>query len=210
MATVAEPQLLSSLLRIPIDRVQPGPNARGDVGDVTELAQSIKTLGMQKPLLVCDLGDGRYEILDGHRRHAAAKRVGLTNVDAVLRKRAPGALRIQQQLAMHAQSKSFDPIAEAKALHTLMWEHNLTREQIAAAVGKSPGWVRDRIGLLQLSPVNQGAVAAGRLPIGQALLMVKATRGERDGRVPAEPKLAPRVLAAPAAHCRTCCCGVTR
>jgi ParB family chromosome partitioning protein len=197
-------QVLTALARIPIDHLSPGSNARGGLGDVSELAISIRAIGMQKPLLVCDLGDGRYEILDGHRRHAAALQLGLPHLDCVLRRRADGALRIQQQLAMNAQSKPFDPIAEATALHALMWQHNMTREEISQIMGKSPGWVRDRIGLLQLPPGEREAVAAGRLRIGEALLRV---RWRREGTDVGAKVHAPAPRGSTSPHCPTCHCG---
>lgn len=195
-----KPQLLSALVRIPLDRVVPGSNARGDVGDVNELAMSIKALGMRQPMLVSDIGDGRYRVLDGHRRLAAAKLLGLAHVDAVLRRDAGGAVRIQQQLAMHAQARAFDPIAEAEALSTLMFEHKLPREEIARAIGKSPGWVRDRLGLLQLKEDEQESVRQGRMSIADArATVVNRRRGDWAEH-----------LAAPAAHlkrhCATCSC----
>jgi len=194
---------LTALVRIPIDKVDAGPNARGHVGDVGDLAQSIKTLGMQEPLLVVQLAEDRYQVLDGHRRLAAARSLGAATVDAVLRREAGPAVRLQQQLAIHTQAKSFDPIAEARGLHELMWVHNMTREDIARSVGRSPGWVRDRIGLLQLTPDEQQSVSEGRLPLNQALLVAKGRRGYQVGPDTGRPITA---QARPARHCPTCAC----
>lgn len=205
-----EVRALSALVRIPIGQVEAGPNARGDVGDVSELAMSIQALGMQKPLLVCALGDGRYRILDGHRRFTAARLLGLPHIDAVLRRDAGGAVRIQRQLAMHTHAKAFDPIAEAKALEVLMFEHGLSREDIARTVGRSPAWVRDRIGLLQLDDDEQQAVRSGATSIAQAKATLGLRRAYREGRVakPSWPVKAP-VPADPGRHCSTCSCEVS-
>lgn len=198
--------MLPALMRIPIDLVEPGPNARGDVGDVTELAMSIRALGMQKPLLVSDIGEGRYRLLDGHRRYAAARQLGLPHVDAVLRRDAGGAMRIQQQLAMHAQAQPFDPIAEARALSTLMFNYNLSREEIAHNIGKSPNWVRDRIALLQLDDDEQQSVRQGSMSITSAQAAVAMRRAHRDGRQPGQRFGQVPSQAQPKAHCRTCTC----
>lgn len=202
---------INALLRIPIEQLRPGRNARGEVGDVTELALSIKTLGMQKPLLVIDAGDA-FQVIDGHRRLAAARRLEHTHVDAVVR-RDPGERLLQLQLAMSAQSKTFDPIAEAKALHHLMFEQKLTREQIAAAVGKSPGWVRDRIALLRLKGDEQAAVATGQLSVAEATVRIRSRAGALDSPrpTPAPPQSSPRarrspVQPTPLPHCSTCRC----
>lgn len=207
MITTSAPTMLNALIRIPIDQVEAGPNARGDVGDVGELALSIKQIGMQKPLLVYSLGDGRYRVLDGHRRLAAARVLGLQHVDAVLRRDGGAKVRIQQQLAMHAQAKAFDPIAEARALSALMFDHNLSREEIARAVGKSAGWVRDRIGLLQLDPDEQESVSKGSTTVSTALATVSMRRAHREGRAAKPGWLVNETVASqPKRHCRTCSC----
>jgi ParB-like chromosome segregation protein Spo0J len=179
MATTVEPQLLNSLLRIPLHLLDPGPNVRANLAGIDELATSISRLGMQKPLLVIDTGNGRYRILDGHRRHAAARRLRLDHVDAILRREAPDVVRIQQQLAIQAQTEGF------------------------AAIGRSPAWVRDRISLVHLTDDEKRAVAAGRMPIAQALSVLASRRAERDGRP--TPADRPRTVQV-RQHCSTCSC----
>lgn len=189
-----------ALLRIPTEHIQPGPNARGTVGDVSELAVSISALGQQIPLIVEAAGPDRYRVIDGHRRLSAIKLAGLPTADAVLR-RAPGpADRMVRQLAMHAQARSFDPIAEAKALRHLMWDLGMGREHIARLIGKSPAWVRDRIGLLQLDEAGQEAVARGGMTLTEAQMAVRQQRRQRDGAAPAAAPKAARP------HCSTCTC----
>ncbi|WFE45336.1 ParB/RepB/Spo0J family partition protein [Verrucosispora sp. WMMD1129] len=188
-----------ALLRIPTEQVHPGPNARGQVGDVSELAVSISALGQQIPLIVEQIGPDRYRVIDGHRRLSAVKLAGLPTVDAVLRRTPGNAERIVRQLAMHTQARSFDPIAEAQALHHLMWDMNMGREQIARLIGKSPAWVRNRIALLQLSDDEQAAVARGGMSLGEAAGAVREHRRKRDG--------APVVETRPRRHCSTCSCG---
>ena len=187
-----------ALLRIPIHQVQPGPNARGEVGNVSELAVSIAAIGQQIPLIVERAGPDRYRLIDGHRRLSAMKLAGVPTVDAVLRRTPGDAERTIRQLAMHAQVRQFDPIAEAKALHYLMFDMNMTRERIAQLIGKSPGWVRDRIALLRLDDAEQEAVRRRELPVGEAVSVVRQRRAERSG-TPVEPR-------APRRHCSTCTC----
>lgn len=174
----------AALVRLPIDHIDAGPNTRGDLDDLTELATSLRHLGQQIPVIVEPV-DGRYRLLDGHRRHAAARRAGLTHLDAVVRPAAvDGPARIVRQLAMQAGGRAFNPIAEARALHELMFGHNMTREHIAALVGRSPKWVKDRIALTHLTPDEKTAVERGRMPVGEALLILAGRRAQRDGRPP--------------------------
>ena len=64
---------------ISIDKLIPHPqNPRKELGDLTELADSIKANGVYQNLTVVEDGDDTYKIIIGHRRHAAAKIAGLT------------------------------------------------------------------------------------------------------------------------------------
>lgn len=197
----ADPVAVSAVLRIPLDRIDPGPNLRGkDLGDMTALATSLRTIGQRQPVTVEMLAGGRWQLVDGHRRHAAARVAGLRHLDAIVRPHHNPAYRDIVQLAIQAGARRFDPIAEAQALHQLMFRGGMSREQIAAAVGRSPAWVRDRIALVHLEPNEVRQVQAGTLPVGEALLRLAGRRAERAGETPAPAK--PAVKPAPTATAR--------
>lgn len=177
-----EPSVVTSVLRIPLRLIDPGPNARGAVGDVDELAASLRAIGQQLPVVVEPAVDGRFRLVDGHRRHAAAKQARTPHLDAIVRPVADDGRRFVAQLAIQANGRRFNPMAEARTLHALMFEHGMTRESIARAVGRSPLWVRDRIGLVHLEPAEVRDVEAGRMTVGEALLRLKSRREMREGR----------------------------
>lgn len=55
-------------------------NPRENIGDVTELAKSIKARGILQNLTVVPAENGMYTVIIGHRRLAAARQAGLTEV----------------------------------------------------------------------------------------------------------------------------------
>ena len=55
-------------------------NPRKNIGDVTELAESIKARGILQNLTVVPAENGMYTVIIGHRRLAAAKQAGMTEV----------------------------------------------------------------------------------------------------------------------------------
>ena len=55
-------------------------NPRKNIGDVTELAKSIKARGILQNLTVVPAENGMYTVIIGHRRLAAARQAGLTEV----------------------------------------------------------------------------------------------------------------------------------
>lgn len=74
-----------SIFDILLDKIEPHPqNPRKDLGDLSELVQSIKENGIMQNLTVVPLDDDnkRFRCVIGHRRLAAAKEAGLASVPA--------------------------------------------------------------------------------------------------------------------------------
>ena len=171
-----------ALLLIPIDDVHPGPNARGEVGDVSALQRSITLEGQLQPIIVEPCAEGGFQIRDGHRRRKAMKEAGFSSIAGVLRRTLDSCDRIVQQLAMHTARENFDPMAESNAIHELYWQHHLDLADIAGRIGRSQAWARDRLALRNLNPAEQEALATNRLSVAEALMIVRGRRLQRDGR----------------------------
>lgn len=74
----------TSIQYIPIDRLNPHPdNPRKDVGDVTELAESIKANGILQNLTVVPY-ESNFRVIIGHRRLEAAKLAGIKVLPCVV------------------------------------------------------------------------------------------------------------------------------
>ena len=72
-------------LELPLEELDiSSANVRRDVGDISELADSIREQGILEPLIVRPTTDGRYEVIIGSRRLAAAKQVGLSLVPVIV------------------------------------------------------------------------------------------------------------------------------
>lgn len=77
-------QIMTELTYLSVDKLHPHPdNPRKDLGDLTELTDSIKVNGVFQNLTVVPEGDG-CTIIIGHRRCAAAKAAGLTEVPCIV------------------------------------------------------------------------------------------------------------------------------
>ena len=53
--------------------------------EMEQLKESIRAYGVLSPLLVRPCGDGRYEIVSGHRRKAACEALGITELPVLVR-----------------------------------------------------------------------------------------------------------------------------
>ena len=76
----------SSVETIALDAIQPSPdNPRGQVNidaSFERLVSSIDEVGILVPLVVRELSDGKYQLVDGERRYLAAKQLRLPTVPA--------------------------------------------------------------------------------------------------------------------------------
>lgn len=122
---------------------------RSNLGDLEDLQSSIDTHGVLEPLLVRDLGKGRYELVSGERRFHAAMAVGLTEVPCIeLTVTDQQALEIA--LIENLQRKDLTAFEEADGYRTLIEKYGYTHEQVAGAVGRSRVTVTEALTMLRI------------------------------------------------------------
>lgn len=152
-------------IMIPVDQLQPHPdNPRKDVGDVTELAESIKKNGIFQNLTVVRGGKGvevahpdeddpdGYTVIIGHRRLAAAKAAGLETVPCMVVE-----MDKKEQIAtmlLENMQRSDLTIYEQAQGFQMMLDLGETKADIAEKTGFSETTVRHRLKLLELDPIE--------------------------------------------------------
>lgn len=159
--------------------VEDGHNPRDEVGDLDGLIASIKTDGLLQPILVRerssqsiadDSESPRYLVIAGHRRLAAAKKIGLAEIPALVRDLNGSGLRAA--IAENVQRANLTAIEEAKAYKRLV-DSGLTEKGVAETVGVPPAFVKERLGLLDLPEVAQTAMHEGSLHLFAAPTLTK-------------------------------------
>lgn len=170
--------------RLPVDQLAPNPyNPREKLRAVEEMADSLTARGLIQPLTVVTrqafltahpdhesaIGTAEYVVADGNRRLAGAKLAGLEDVlvhiDDSLAEDADTLL--ETALTAAVQHENLDPLDEAKALQRLVEVHGSQRA-VARSLGKSSGWVTQRLALLKLTPELKHAVEVKTLPVDVA------------------------------------------
>lgn len=133
---------------IPTIWIKPHPdNPRKDLGDLTELVESIKQKGILQNLTIVP-EDGHYTVIIGHRRLAAAKLAGLTEVPCVVT-----IMDKKEQLATmlleNMQRSDLTIYEEAKGMQMLL-DLGESIKEVSAQTGLSESTVRRRVKLLDL------------------------------------------------------------
>lgn len=133
---------------IRIDKLHPHPdNPRKDLGDLTELAASIKANGVLQNLTVVPLEDG-YRVVIGHRRLAAAKLAGLEELPCVICEMTPQQ-QVSTMLIENVQRNDLTVYEQACGFQMAL-DFGETVESLAQKTGFSESTVRRRVKLMEL------------------------------------------------------------
>jgi ParB family chromosome partitioning protein len=162
---------------LPIEQLVPhDDNVRLRLGNLTDLTSSIASVGVVEPLLVSPRPDGRYTVVAGHRRLAASRAAGLTDVPCTVRE-VTDVERIEIMLAENVIRNNLTPIEEATALHRLV-KYGLAENELGRRLGRSSKHIAGRLALLELPKKVQAEVHRGALGVTQAttLLALKEHR----------------------------------
>jgi ParB family chromosome partitioning protein len=148
------------------------PNARQprlvfDEDALEELKTSIQEVGFLQPIVVRDIGGGRYEIVMGERRWRAAQAVGRESIPAIIRDTRDDAM-LRDALLENIHRANLNPLEEAAAYQQLLEEFGATHEELARRIGRSRPQISNTIRLLNLPAPVQRRVAAGVLSAGHA------------------------------------------
>lgn len=135
---------------ISMEEIETNPEQpRTNVGDLTELKNSIESKGVLEPLLVKPIADGRYRIIAGERRFRAAMEAGLTEVPCI-ELDVPENEVVEIALVENLHRRDLHPFEEAEGYSSLQSKHGYTQQQIADAVGKSRVSVTEAMTLLSI------------------------------------------------------------
>lgn len=164
--------------------IDPHPdNPRKQIGDVTDLAASIKANGLLSPLSVVPNGE-RYRVIAGHRRLAACKQAGTGAVPCFVLDLDP----LQQLEAMvteNCQREQLTVLEEADAIQGML-DLGATTASVAHRLGRSADYVRDRAKAASIkTEVRATRDDFGQISIGQLVAIARY-----DGRPDLQKKLA--------------------
>lgn len=165
------PRPRAGLAELPVESLRPNPQQPRrafDPAALRELQLSIAEHGVLQPLLVSDLGNGRYAIIAGERRWRAARAAGLAHVPAVIRERLEAVQELELALVENLQRRDLSPLEEARAYASLAETFGMAQTEIALRVGIDRSTVANALRLLKLSEPIQAMVEDGRLTAGHA------------------------------------------
>lgn len=160
---------MAEMTYLPVSRLHPHPdNPRKDLGDLTELAASIKENGIFQNLTVVDDDPAEYysdyTVIIGHRRLAAAKIAGLSEVPCVIVEMTPKE-QVQTMLLENMQRSDLTVYEQAQGFQ-MMLDLGATVEEIAEKSGFSQTTIRRRVKMMELDQDKLKEVSARQISLG--------------------------------------------
>jgi ParB family transcriptional regulator, chromosome partitioning protein len=140
---------------------------RKDVGNLTDLSNSIKEKGLLQPILVRNKQE-YYEIIAGRRRYEACKELGwrkiICHIVELDDKEA-----FEVSLIENIQRKTLDPIEEAEAYRKYIIDFGWGGiTDLADRIGKSKSYLDKKLRLLELPSDIIGSISNSSIKISTA------------------------------------------
>jgi ParB/RepB/Spo0J family partition protein len=184
------------VLALPLEEIVASPFRQNrNLGDLTEMAASIRARGVLQPILVRPWR-GHFQMVVGARRLEGAKLANLKTIPGIVREMTDEEV-IAAQIVADVQRRDIHPLDEATAFKRLRDDHKWGTDQIASEVGKSRSYVLGRLKLNELAPAPWEAFVDDKIASTTAVLIAripapdlqeKATREIlRSGTPGAEP-----------------------
>lgn len=198
---------MTTILQLPVTALRPHPgNPRRDLGDLVELADSIRAHGVRQALVVvpyCEhrkpspdcvirvkTNDGTtwcsahqhagvLRVVIGHRRLAAARMAGLTDVPAVIDDRLTEADQIELMLVENVQRADLSPVEEATGYQALL-DLAIPKTQIARRTGRARSTIDARLKLLILPEPAREKVHARQATLEDAAVVAEIAEQAPD------------------------------
>jgi len=160
----------SSISEVEMDQIFANPNqprSHFDEDALTELASSIRELGVISPITLRKNDDGTYLIIAGERRFRASKLVGLRTIPAYIRTAADEQV-VEMALIENIQREDLNAIEIALTFYRLMEEYKLTQERLSERVGKKRATIANYLRLLRLPAEIQMGIKNKKIDMGHA------------------------------------------
>lgn len=144
------------------------------------MAGSLRRYGQLSPVVVCPL-EGRLMLLDGFKRHAAAREV------ADMRTLWSRELAVDESTAkaaiytLNSTSRQVQLLEEAWIVHALVRQDGLSQPAVASLLGRHKSWVCRRLALLEkLTPSAREDLGLGLLSPSAARQLTRLPTGNQD------------------------------
>jgi ParB family chromosome partitioning protein len=155
---------------LPIGSLFPNPYQPRRVFDeaaLSELANSIKEMGVIQPLIARRTSSGEHQIVAGERRWKAAMIAGFSTIPVIVRDLSD-AESLEIALIENLQREDLNPLDTAEAYDVLIRKFSYTHDALAKRIGKDRSSITNHLRLLKLPDPIKEDLRGERLSMGHA------------------------------------------
>lgn len=136
---------------------------------INELAESIRELGLLQPIILRPV-NSRYELVAGHCRLLAYKALERGAISSIIKSLTDKEVVLARAVE-NLQRVNLTIIEEAKIYASMVGKLDMSVDEIAKKLGKSPGRVHRWLALLKIPLILQEAIHEGKIKysIGEEL-----------------------------------------
>ncbi|OZF00827.1 hypothetical protein CH300_20000 [Rhodococcus sp. 15-1154-1] len=161
---------------IRVSAIGPHPkNPRTALGDLTEMAESIRNSGIVEPLIVAPgKAKNKYILIAGHRRLAAAKKAGRSHVPCIIRDDlTTDRAQLEVMVLENSHRIDLNVVEEGNAYQALLDFPDVDLKTLAANTGHKQKTIKDRIKLAQSPEPVQAKLIAKQITTTDALTLTE-------------------------------------
>ena len=142
---------------IEVEKIKSGKNIRNERDtSIQELADSIERNGLINPIMVKPIGSGKYEVVAGHRRFEAVKRLGLPHIECNVTDETSEKDLMLAQIAENVQRKDMSALELVECFDEMKKRYGIKQNQIARLFNKSDVWVTNQYQAAKLLELQYG------------------------------------------------------
>ena len=173
--------MTTTIEKLPLRLIEPDPNnprQSFDQQKLQELADSIKSIGLEQPISVRPQGD-RFMVIQGHRRFHAHQLLEAETIDAIVRTDIDERDAALRQIIENLQRADLSPIEEAKGFRSAMERLRVNQTQMARNLGVPRTKIAKALALLNTDQAVQQALACGDITAGHGEALVSLPKGQQ-------------------------------
>jgi len=166
---------------VPVNSLIIKYHPRNTLGDIESLQGSIKRDGLQEPLLVYDVGENQYAVIDGVRRLAAIQEFGWQSVPCLINKGMEVSDAAHLSYVKNTERNNLNPIEIALHLKAMIDEFGYTHRELELKGYGSPAKISGQLKLLDLPESIQEKIQDDELTAAHGRELVKLpTKKEQE------------------------------
>ena len=155
------------------------PRLDFDEDEIKGLSESIKNQGLLQPIVVRK-NENFYQIISGERRFRALKLLGNDSVPCIIKHNVTDREMLELALVENIQREDLNEIETAISYEKLLFDCNMSHQELSEKIGKSRSVITNTLRLLKLPSHIQSLLRNRKISMGHARALLSVDNEENQ------------------------------